>query len=632
MELPCRLATLHRPVRPRLHPILAATAVLALVTLAQAAWSQGQPLDRQGVIQSIRPFPGTTHLDTNATVVFELEVAPEDAVLRDVRWWNLTGSLSGPRADDELEVTSESRESSNRHRLTIRTLRPFLPGEELRVQVDRGLPLADGRRLDGAMLSYWIAPKMNPDLFAGDAELSAEPRPIVLEVDQHLEAGLGPNMAVAADFDRDGDVDLAVSEVLGNDSIQIFLNNGQGRLLPHAVHDIEEIEDPGRFAVADVDGDGLVDLIVIGQESGNLAVLSGDGEGGFAQMALVDLASPTPIHVAVGDIDLDGRSDILVAHLGVDTISRLELREQGSADDTWVLAGQIPVLPDVQEIVIADFNNDLIPDLAVASEQTDMVAVLLGSSNEGSDRFEEAFAIPVGSRPEALCAADLNGDHRIDLVVAHEGSNDIAVLLGRGDGTFDNPAKYAAGDRPFLPALADLNGDGYLDVAVPNLFSDDVTLLMGTADGRFDESERLPVEAGPVAVAAADFDGDAAIDLAVVHSVADNVAIYINRQSETLSSGESTMPRALEQNIPNPFNPNTAITFTLLEPSNVNLVVFNTSGKIVKTLVDERRSAGPNTVYWDGTDELGHEVSSGIYFYRLTTDEAVELRRMTLVR
>ena len=66
-------------------------------------------------------------------------------------------------------------------------------------------------------------------------------------------------MAVAADFNRDGAIDLAVSDVLGEDSIHIFLNNGLGRLLAHASYFLDGLDDPGRFTASDVNGDGIFD-------------------------------------------------------------------------------------------------------------------------------------------------------------------------------------------------------------------------------------------------------------------------------------------------------------------------------------------------------------------------------------
>ncbi|MGB2769137.1 MAG: T9SS type A sorting domain-containing protein, partial [Candidatus Zixiibacteriota bacterium] len=86
------------------------------------------------------------------------------------------------------------------------------------------------------------------------------------------------------------------------------------------------------------------------------------------------------------------------------------------------------------------------------------------------------------------------------------------------------------------------------------------------------------------------------------------------------------------QNYPNPFNPRTSIRFALPQDAHVSLTVYNVLGQKVVTLVDEEQPAGYETVWWDGKDATGDEVSSGIYFYRLEADEFLEVKKMLLVK
>jgi hypothetical protein len=88
----------------------------------------------------------------------------------------------------------------------------------------------------------------------------------------------------------------------------------------------------------------------------------------------------------------------------------------------------------------------------------------------------------------------------------------------------------------------------------------------------------------------------------------------------------------LAQNFPNPFNPATSIKFTLPEPGRAALEIYNVLGQRVRTLVDEALPAGLYTVTWDGTDWDGHEVGSGIYFYRLKYGDFTEQRKMVLLK
>ena len=88
----------------------------------------------------------------------------------------------------------------------------------------------------------------------------------------------------------------------------------------------------------------------------------------------------------------------------------------------------------------------------------------------------------------------------------------------------------------------------------------------------------------------------------------------------------------LNQNHPNPFNPRTSINFALAKPGPAMLQVFDVSGRLVKTLLQEDLPAGPQSVLWDGTTSAGQPVASGVYFYRLETSEQVMSRRMMLMK
>jgi hypothetical protein len=97
---------------------------------------------------------------------------------------------------------------------------------------------------------------------------------------------------------------------------------------------------------------------------------------------------------------------------------------------------------------------------------------------------------------------------------------------------------------------------------------------------------------------------------------------------------DGSVPRKFElhPNRPNPFNPTTTISFDVPKASHVRLDVYNTSGRLIRTLVDEKMQAGSRQILWDGTNESGHTVSSGLYFYKIEADGFSETRKMTLIR
>ena len=94
------------------------------------------------------------------------------------------------------------------------------------------------------------------------------------------------------------------------------------------------------------------------------------------------------------------------------------------------------------------------------------------------------------------------------------------------------------------------------------------------------------------------------------------------------------MPKdyALGQNVPNPFNPSTTIEYRLPEAGDVQLVIYNLLGQKVRTLVQETMDAGFHSVVWDGTDEFGKQVASGIYIYRMSVADFTKVQRMMVLK
>jgi flagellar hook assembly protein FlgD len=97
---------------------------------------------------------------------------------------------------------------------------------------------------------------------------------------------------------------------------------------------------------------------------------------------------------------------------------------------------------------------------------------------------------------------------------------------------------------------------------------------------------------------------------------------------------ESVLPSTftLDQNYPNPFNPKTTIAYNLKERSEVKIEVFNLAGQLVNVLVDQPQGAGTYRLEWDGHDQQGNEMASGLYFYRLSTNLERQTKKMLLVR
>src|SRR5262249_8558076 len=140
------------------------------------------------------------------------------------------------------------------------------------------------------------------------------------------------------------------------------------------------------------------------------------------------------------------------------------------------------------------------------------VGVLLGN---GDGSFQQAITYAVGSSPRSVAVGDFNGDGNQDLAVANGGTANVSVLLGNGDGSFQAAQNFAAGSRPGAVAGGDLHRDGKPALAVANRGSGNVSVLLGNGDGTFQPAQNFAAGANPISVAVGDFNGDGNPDLAV---------------------------------------------------------------------------------------------------------------------
>jgi hypothetical protein len=117
-----------------------------------------------------------------------------------------------------------------------------------------------------------------------------------------------------------------------------------------------------------------------------------------------------------------------------------------------------------------------------------------------------------------------------------------------------------------------------------------------------------------------------------VHENVSDYALLEPNHVTSVNDGEPPAVTALVGNHPNPFNPATEIRYELAEPGHVRLKVFDAAGRLLRTIIDERRPAGRHQARWDGCDDRGRRLASGVYLYRLDADRCVQTRRMTLAR
>jgi hypothetical protein len=164
-----------------------------------------------------------------------------------------------------------------------------------------------------------------------------------------------------------------------------------------------------------------------------------------------------------------------------------------------------------QAIVAADLNGDGHLDLVTANAGSNSISVQIGNSD---GTFQAAQTFATGAGPGAVAVGDFNGDGKLDIVTANEGDNTVSVLLGNGDGTFQAAKIYAVGSQPVSVAVGDF--DGKLDIVTANQGDDSASLLPGNGDGTFGAAKTVGTFNSPAeSVAVGDFNGDGKLDLAV---------------------------------------------------------------------------------------------------------------------
>ena len=444
--------------------------------------------------------------------------------------------------------------------------------------------------------------------------------------------GLRPWTIVSADFDRDGDFDLAtaLSVAFNSDGVgwvKILKNNGIGTFIPS---DSLAVGDASSLEAADLDNDGDVDLIASDIYTKRVYILVNDGTGTFAvaDSFLAGRGNYTnSFEPCAADLDGDGDNDLAVP-IWPDSVSIFFNDGHGQfSGPTAYPTGYHPF-----KVISADIDHDGDSDLVVTNNGAASVSVML---NNGNGTFALRVNYSVGTYPQGVSLADYNRDGFLDMAVANSypGTPFISVFMGKGDGAF-NPRVDYPGCRPHAIASRDYDLDGDIDMAVPNNECNSVSVFLNNGDGTFTLQSTLSAGTGTNHVVAEDFDGDGDFDLAVENfdndgSPGNTVSVFMNDAISTVAENESAIPTfySIEQNYPNPFNPSTEIQFSLPRRSFVTLKMFDIVGREVATLVLQELDAGTHRTRWDAA-----AMPSGVYFYRLQAGAFTDAKKLIIVR
>ncbi|MFO0912074.1 MAG: FG-GAP-like repeat-containing protein [Pirellulales bacterium] len=312
-----------------------------------------------------------------------------------------------------------------------------------------------------------------------------------------FSVGYSPFDVANPDLNGDGKPDLAVTNADTN-TVSVLINTTvPGATVPSYAPKVEFATGnwPRRMAVGDLNADGRPDLVIANARSNTMSVLLNSTPPGaitpsFQPQVNFDTQS-FPFSLAIKDLNGDDRPDLAVANAGSNTVSvLLNTTEPGAATASYAPAARFATGPSPWSIAIGDLNRDGKPDLAVANMESDSVSVLFNTTASGAvtPDFSVRTDFATEVHPSDIGIADFNGDGNSDLAVTNINSNNVTILPnttspGAAVPAFSSSSNVETGTAPHSLEIGDLNDDGKVDLAITNSASNSVSLLLNTTKG-----------------------------------------------------------------------------------------------------------------------------------------------------
>ena len=317
---------------------------------------------------------------------------------------------------------------------------------------------------------------------------------------------------LTADFNRDGHPDLLLVDP--GRSLAAFLDNGTGPFATPVVSSLPYAT--GRPAIADVNSDGITDVVVSDWSTATIAVMLGHGDGTFTQgLSFGSISLPGPL--AVADLNGDGDPDIAVASSDSHSGSNVVAVYVGDGTGHFSGGTTTTVGSDYWSITPADMNLDGKMDLFVGGYPG--IQFLLGDGHGG---FAPHWLTSDG---QTVAIGDFNHDGKPDLAIAAGGTHQwfVEVNFGNGDGTFRHSARYAVGYNSGSIEAVDIDGDANVDLLAAGTLGSAVTVLRGKPDGTFHQAELFVSGPGTWKIVTGDFDRDGSTDFVTLDYNANEV-------------------------------------------------------------------------------------------------------------
>jgi hypothetical protein len=420
--------------------------------------------------------------------------------------------------------------------------------------------------------------------------------------------GNEPNSVAIGDIDGDGKLDLVVANINSN-TVSVYRNTSTNGTLSSGSFatniDFVTGENPVSIAIGDIDGDGKLDLALANRGSSTVSVYrntstSGNISSGSFETNIDFATGNTPFSVSIGDLDGDGKLDLAVANAGSNTVSVL----RNTSTSGTIASGSFETEVNFEtgtgpfNVSIGDIDGDGKLDLVVMNYNVSTISVLRNKATSGtiaSGSFETKVDFATGNEPNSLAIGDLDGDGKLDLAVVNINSNTISVYRNIStsgtieSGSFETKVDLVAGNAPCSIAIGDIDGDGKLDLVVGSLSTVSVyrnTATSGTiTSGSFETNIDFATGKKPYSIAIADIDGDGKLDLAVANYNLSTVSLF-----KVMCNSEIT----LQPNNQNVIVGKNAQFVTTSAESSVSFQWQNNTGSGFQNLTNTGQNSGVN--------------------------------------
>ncbi|MFA5011866.1 MAG: FG-GAP-like repeat-containing protein [Ignavibacteria bacterium] len=385
---------------------------------------------------------------------------------------------------------------------------PFKYGELISTTLDSGIKLSSGSSLAPFVWSFTTLTKPSNNVYNQTSTVE----------------GIDYARTIAtADFDGDGDLDLAVNG--GGASVFILKNN------EHGIFEIFSYINAGScygFTTGDFNNDGYTDIAMNGE---GIKIFQNNGLGVFTQISSIPDAGYS-IGITPGDFDGDGDLDLAFTNDQSNLVSILKNNGTG----IFTLSNTDSLNGFAQVIITGDFDNDGDLDLCVNTENPYTVSII---KNNGAGKFTLSDTVSINGYGWSLATGDFNMDGYLDIAFAGNSSSSLLILKNNGTGTFTKSSDITVEVRSAGITSGDFNGDGHLDLSVTNWDLNKISILKNNGSGGFTLSYSGSVGTRPWGIVSGDFDGDGVLDIAAANNESNNISILMDLKPPQLLSPEN---------------------------------------------------------------------------------------------